>query len=156
MPKYLRRIRRTNKLKSGLPRDLDLECAPLVMALNSLPGVRTSCSCCGHLKDPFEVYFYCKNALSLSIIARACDDNYGGSSWKIEVETAESAPETYPMTMYRLCSKNTFRSWKQMNFKVWTAVGRLYFWADPYYKNHLSNRKPKSIIEENNKEVESK
>lgn len=39
------------------PEDMDHECVPLCDALNALPGVRTVESCCGHIDQPFRVWF---------------------------------------------------------------------------------------------------
>jgi len=39
------------------PSDMDVECIPLCDALNSLPGIQTSESCCGHGSHNFGVAF---------------------------------------------------------------------------------------------------
>jgi len=53
---------------------LDPECATLVDALNGLPGVRTTESCCGHGKAPFVMFFHCDSWESLQRIAAVVED----------------------------------------------------------------------------------
>jgi hypothetical protein len=57
---------------------IDPECRNLVAALNALPGIRTTGSCCGHGKGPFSVEFQVDpdDTLGLSIIARATCPRY--------------------------------------------------------------------------------
>lgn len=59
---------------------MDPECIPICDALNALPGVKTSESCCGHGKQPFRVFFNCQSFDTLKRVARAIES----SSWKIE------------------------------------------------------------------------
>jgi hypothetical protein len=40
-----------------LPADLDPECRELCEALNLLPGITTTSSCCGHGREPYRVFF---------------------------------------------------------------------------------------------------
>ncbi len=39
------------------PTDLDPQCLDLCTAMNKLPGIRTTDSCCGHGKSPYRVFF---------------------------------------------------------------------------------------------------
>jgi len=63
------------------PSDMDVECIPLCDALNSLPGIQTSESCCGHGSHNFGVAFKCNSFESLAKIAELCHDY----DWFIEV-----------------------------------------------------------------------
>jgi len=68
---------------------IDKECRGLCDALNSIPGISTSASCCGHGKQNFRIWF---SAIieSLWIPAMACNRNYcGHTGWRIEVVHAE-------------------------------------------------------------------
>lgn len=38
------------------PADLDSACLNLCIALNALPGIKTTTSCCGHGREPFRVW----------------------------------------------------------------------------------------------------
>ena len=137
---YPKRLVNRQSADTGMPKDLDIECAPLVVALNSIPGVKTSCSCCGHLKDRYMIWFYCKNLRSLAIIGRAFDDRYGGCEWTLEIDTADMSPKSYPMFTCFLHSKKPFKTWKEMHRSIWGAAGRLYYWADPIYRNHFDGK----------------
>lgn len=59
---------------------LDEEVAELVWALNRLPGIETSESCCGHGTEPFNIWFRCTDFLArgLLTIARLTCPRYGG------------------------------------------------------------------------------
>ena len=39
-------------------KDLDLECANLVNAVNRIPGLHTYSSCCGHGEHTFKIWFW--------------------------------------------------------------------------------------------------
>ncbi len=47
--------RLTSNKKVVLPEGMDPECITLCNALNTLPGVRTHASCCGHGKSPYWI-----------------------------------------------------------------------------------------------------
>ena len=55
--------------------DIDAEARPLVFTLNTLPGIQTIESCCGHGTEPFRIWFevslYDKSGLK--IIQRAVE-----------------------------------------------------------------------------------
>jgi hypothetical protein len=62
------------------PPDMDDECVALCDALNTLPGVATTESCCGHGIHPFRVFFSCTSFDSLKRIAECT----ASSSWHVE------------------------------------------------------------------------
>ncbi len=49
---------------------IDKECIPLINALNSIPDIVTTTSCCGHGKRYFSIFFY---VYSLDAIIKLCD-----------------------------------------------------------------------------------
>lgn len=60
---------------------MDPECVALCDVLNTLPGIRTFESCCGHGEDPFRVFFWADGMVSLLLpIVRAISS----SGWKLE------------------------------------------------------------------------
>ena len=83
------------------PNDVDEELLPLLDILNSIPGVRTLFSCCGHSKEPFYIVigftslearhlitqmlqcfeFFAKNKYKLLDIE---DDHYPHATFKVE------------------------------------------------------------------------
>lgn len=62
------------------PDDMDQECIKLCDAMNSLPGVVTNESCCGHGVRPFRIFFTCTSFDSLLHLTRESEHE----SWKIE------------------------------------------------------------------------
>ena len=52
---------------------IDPEVVDLCNALNNIPGVRTSESCCGHGKEPFCIWFRVKSLKPLPKIAYWCN-----------------------------------------------------------------------------------
>jgi len=53
------------------PSGLDIECLNLCMAMNALPGIETSESCCGHGKSGYFVWFKMHDVKSLGAITLA-------------------------------------------------------------------------------------
>ena len=70
------------------PDDIDPECIVLCDALNSLPGIRTVESCCGHGKYEFQVVFEAGTIEALFPIAATTLL----SKWKVRVFCTEEAP----------------------------------------------------------------
>lgn len=66
------------------PPDIDLECIPICDALNALPGISTTSSCCGHGKRPHRIFFLAESIESLLPIVMAADS----SAWHLEADNA--------------------------------------------------------------------
>ena len=126
----------TNKL-SYFDEYIDPECVPLILALNNLPGIKTIESCCGHLKDPFMIFFKCNNFISLAIIARAFDDRYSDAKWRLEVETADTEDYPYKTFDIVLISKKPFKTWEEMIKSINSAVSNLNYWSSDKFKDHF-------------------
>lgn len=62
------------------PDDIDPESIALCDALNSLPGIRTCSSCCGHGKRSHRVFFTADNPQDVEPIRQAIE----GRAWRIE------------------------------------------------------------------------
>jgi hypothetical protein len=67
------------------PDDMDAECVELSDALNTIKGVQSVSSCCGHGKRPFRVWFRCGDFRSLARIAYAADPCHSGADFHVEV-----------------------------------------------------------------------
>lgn len=70
------------------PDGIDQECVELCMAMNSLPGIETTESCCGHGKTPFHVFFRPEALEALPELLywiKACHSGVYG--WDVEVYT---------------------------------------------------------------------
>lgn len=59
---------------------MDPQCIDLCDALNSIPGIRTVNSCCGHNKHSYCIWFNIdrKKVRFLTVVARVFDRRYGG------------------------------------------------------------------------------
>ena len=68
------------------PDDMDAECILICDALNALPGIKTSESCCGHGERPHRIFFTSVLIEHLMPILRAADS----SAWHVEVDCAVS------------------------------------------------------------------
>jgi hypothetical protein len=74
---------------------MDKEVIPLCDMINSLPGLKTYESCCGHGKRSINIYFYVCSDITdkgLFILTRCIDRRYWkyGSDWKIELYVGDS------------------------------------------------------------------
>lgn len=71
-----------------LPNDMDSECVRFCDAINSMKGLCTTSSCCGHNKEPFRIWFrasYLGALLPLLYCLDSCHSNIGG--WKVTATT---------------------------------------------------------------------
>ena len=115
---------------------MDKECIPLCDALNSLPDVETTESCCGHCKDRFRIFFKCKNPYSLSVIARVFNRRYSGTKlqWIIEVETHDNGGYNYFVHSVEAYENNTM-----MEKDISQLVENIKYWSSEKYKEHFIN-----------------
>ena len=115
---------------------MDKECIPLCDALNSLPDVETTESCCGHCKDRFRIFFKCKNPYSLSVIARVFNRRYSGTKlqWIIEVETHDNGGYDYFVHSVEAYENNTM-----MEKDISQLVENIKYWSSEKYKEHFIN-----------------
>ena len=75
------------------PGTMDPECIPLCDALNSLPGIHTRESCCGHGKHPHMVFFTAETVESLRPILQSTSS----SGWHVEARWANGGDTIYFM-----------------------------------------------------------
>lgn len=115
---------------------MDKECIPLCDALNSLPDVETTESCCGHCKDRFRIFFKCKNPYSLSVISRVFNRRYSGTKlqWIIEVETHDNGDYNYFVHSVEAYENNTM-----MEKDISQLVENIKHWSSEKYKEHFIN-----------------
>ena len=71
------------------PADVDPELLKLLQALNSLPGIRTSNSCCGHGKAPMRVWLRADGPRSLLPIGWALDKRYQRRAFTCTVDITD-------------------------------------------------------------------
>ena len=137
---------------------MDEECIPLCDALNSLPGVETTSSCCGHCKNDFMIFFNCNDSYSLAIIARAFNRRYSGTylEWKIEVETHDNG--RYDFFMH---SVKPYPNELEMKTDIGQLIENLEWWKAEKYKKYFNyeseeKRFVNEMLQEAKKENEQK
>lgn len=69
------------------PNEMDEECIALCNAINKIPGLRTTSSCCGHGKELFRIWFDVDNLKCLPILLYYCDPCHVGFRWNCLVTT---------------------------------------------------------------------
>lgn len=67
--------------------DMDQECITLCDAINRIPGVDTTESCCGHDKDKFRIFFQPTDQRTLAILLYFIDSCHVGFHWDCTVFT---------------------------------------------------------------------
>jgi len=121
------------KLLSPLPFDMDDECINLCNVLNTLPGVTTFESCCGHCKHPYYIWFFCNSIDTLSRLGRALSRNYSDGKWEIVVDSTD----TSPYGVFWLRSLDTFTSTEEMMDSVKKLIGNIQWWFKDEFDNHF-------------------
>ena len=86
---------------------MDRQCIPLCDAINSIPGLVTACSCCGHGRESFLLWFHLsdrKKIRFLTVIGRVFDRRYGGlEGWSCYLDNCD-VPKSCPS--FRIDSGN--------------------------------------------------
>lgn len=73
---------------TALPADLDPECRELCEALNLLPGITTTSSCCGHGREPYRIFFAAGSLDALPAVCWCADECHSGQEgWRVFVFT---------------------------------------------------------------------
>ena len=132
-----------NKL-SPLPFDMDDECIELCNVLNTLPGVTTFESCCGHYKHPYHIWFFCNSIDTLSRLGRSVERNYSDDRWEIVVDSTD----TSPYGVFWLKSKEPFSTPKEMKESIDKLIYNINYWFNDQFDNyflgqqHIDNTRP--------------
>lgn len=73
------------------PNDIDAELVPLLDAMNSLPGIETRSSCCGHGGAPVRIWFRARDPKGLFFLTRCVDHRYWkyGYQWSIALSVGD-------------------------------------------------------------------
>jgi len=86
---------------------MDKEVVDLCNAMNSLPGIETTSSCCGHGATSFEIYFKVLDSKEgLFFLGRCISNRYWkyGDYWSIEVSVGDLKIGDFLPIMYILSS----------------------------------------------------
>jgi hypothetical protein len=86
---------------------MDAECVDLCDAFNSIKGIETVESCCGHNKSPYHIFFKCHDLNGLRFIQSCIDRRYWkyGSDWKITTYISDEGPESLIFVLESKSSK---------------------------------------------------
>lgn len=111
----------------------DEECIDLCKTLNNLEGLKTTESCCGHLKDRFMIFFECNNFSTLAKISRSVNKNYSDGKWELLVDDSDRKP----CCGFWLRSKEPFKTDDEMNESVKRLIENLLYWSDPKFNDYF-------------------
>jgi len=115
------------------PDTMDKECIEICNVLNSLPGVRTFESCCGHLKDIYSIWFFCDNINTISRLGRTVDKNYSDGKWELLVDSTD----THPVGVFWLRTIKPFLSFEEMNISLTGLCNSILRWFDHKFDKHF-------------------
>lgn len=113
--------------------NFDEECIELCKTLNNLEGLKTTESCCGHLRDRFMIFFQCNNFSTLAKISRSVNKNYSDGKWELLVDGSDRIP----CCGFWLRSKEPFKTEEEMNESVKRLIENLLYWSDPKFNNYF-------------------
>jgi hypothetical protein len=116
-------------------KEMDDECIELVDKLNSIRGVHTTSSCCGHLKAPYMIWFRCNDFSSLGLLYRCVNRNYSDGKWRIEC----SGSDCNPTHGFLLRSQEIFTNEQEMNESIQCLIENIDYWKAPHYYQYFKN-----------------
>ena len=114
-------------------KEFDKECVNLCQTLNTMDGLNTTESCCGHLKERFMIFFKCDNFSTLAKISRSVNRNYSDGKWELLVIDTD----TSPCCNFLLRSKEPFKADIVMNESVDSLIDNLIYWQKPEFTNYF-------------------
>lgn len=115
------------------PKDMDKECIQLCKKLNSLSNIKTIESCCGHLKEPYRIFFMCDDFARLGRLFRCVNRNYSDGKWCIEVDGGD----VQPCYEFVLASKQPFSTYEEMEKSIKSLIENIDYWEDKKYDNYF-------------------
>lgn len=118
---------------TALPFDMDNECIDLCNLLNTLPGVTTFESCCGHCKRQYSIWFFCNNINTLSRFGKATERNYSDNMWEVVIDSTD----THPYGVFWLRSKKPFSSPVEMGKSVDNLMKNIRHWFKDEFDNYF-------------------
>lgn len=113
--------------------EFDKECIELCKTLNTMDGLNTTESCCGHFKNKFMIFFRCDNFSTLAKISRSVNRNYSDGKWELLVIDKD----TYPCCNFWLRSKEPFKTESEMNESVNELIDNLRYWQRDEFKEYF-------------------
>ena len=120
---------------------MDKECIALCDELNSLKGVKTFESCCGHYKKPYVIDMKISNWYSLSLLARAFDRRYSSGKFEIKVSSLDTPERKIGITCFSLITNIVPKNKKEMDEIIIEAIKSIKWWKQKRYIKHLKGTK---------------
>lgn len=115
----------------------DKECIEFCDKLNSLKGVRTLESCCGHFKKEYWLCMTISNWYSLSLLARAFDNRYSSGKWELRVFSNDASKKKIGVTIFELKTNVVPTNEEEMQKLVDEAIKNIEYWKNPIYEKYL-------------------
>lgn len=116
---------------------LDKECVSLVNMLNTIDGIATTESCCGHLKAPYRIFFVSDSFSAIGMLYRCVDKRYSDGNWKIEV----CCSDTNPTNGFLLTSVKIFETEDEMMRSVNNLINNITYWNGIQFKDYFKEMK---------------
>ena len=116
---------------------MDKECIELCDTLNTLPGVKTCDSCCGHLKDKYRIFMTISNFYSISLLARAFDHRYSSGKWIVYIDSGDMTQRKVGVAIFILESTEIFKTQEEMEKYITEAINNIKYWQDKKFKKYL-------------------
>ncbi len=89
------------------PEDIDPECKNLCIALNALPGIETTESCCGHGEGPYHIWFRVTNyrQRGFLMLSRLMSHNYYNFAreWQVTLHHSDTTGYTRDGGWMQIC-----------------------------------------------------
>ena len=116
---------------------MDKECIALCDCLNELPHIETEESCCGHLKEPFRIWFRCSSFTYLAIIARAINRQYAGTQqvWRLQ----SVSTDVRPRFNFLLESEKKYDTYEEMVADTKQIADNIKYWKENFIDYFRSN-----------------
>ena len=121
----------------GYDDNMDQECIAICNTLNALPDVKTTCSCCGHYKEPYRIWFNSVNPYSLAVIARVFDRRYSGTNLVYRICMLTKDAEQFPQYTYMIESDAPYSSQKEMEEDIAAILDNFEHWQNPCFDNYF-------------------
>lgn len=112
---------------------IDRECIDICDVLNTLPGLETTESCCGHYKDKFRVWFDCDDFSTLGLLARVTSRNYSDGNWLVCLENSDMNP----LYGFRLESIKVFETEEELSKSIIGLCNSIRYWLKPEFDNYF-------------------
>ena len=135
---------------------IDPEVINLVNAINTVPGLETTESCCGHGKESFIIFFRCNKSSNLTPVARSVDRRYSKHGhgpgpqyigWRLLLQMNDNPadPITFLLTSWDNYGETAYSEANLLAARIHKEL-RSIFWEQVY---HATYEKGNNLNERN-------